>query len=369
MSLQIIKVKSKKVNKKNKSSLREWIEAMSIALVVILLFRFFCFDLFVVPTTSMEGTVLSGDFVLVNKFNYGPRIPITPLSVPFTHQYMPFSESSKSYSSIIQIPYGRFWSSTEIKRNDIVVFNYPLDYGFPVDQKTFYIKRCIALPGDKFEIDEKKTFLNREQVETPPLSKFQYHVKTTAMDLNLDSLEIFGITEGGRISNQGDWQLKMTKSTAEELASHSEIDQVILILDNVFHEQRYIFPQSDQYKWNKDYFGPLIIPAKGDSVLLEYDNIKLYQKLIADYESNELEITDDSLIYINGKEAEYYKFQMDYYFMMGDNRDDSNDSRFWGFVPEDHIVGKATHTLFSVDKSKTEWLKRFRWNRFFSSIK
>ena len=361
-------MRPKNLNKKSKSGFREWIEAMSIALVVILLFRFFCFDLFVVPTTSMEGSVLAGDFVLVNKFNYGSRIPITPLSVPFANQYMPFSKSRKSYSNIVQIPYGRFWSSSKIKRNDVVVFNYPLDDGFPVDQKMFYIKRCIALPGDKFEINGKQTYINREEADTPSLAKFQYHVKTTAMDLNLDSLQIIGVTEGGRISNQGDWQLTMTRSTAEELAAHSEIDQVILILDNVFQEQLYIFPQSDNYKWNKDYFGPLIIPAKGDSVLVNYDNIKLYQKLIANYESNELEITDDSLVYINGKEAGYYEFKMNYYFMMGDNRDDSNDSRFWGFVPEDHIVGKATHTMFSVDKAKTEWLKRFRWNRFFNSI-
>ncbi|MBL4624335.1 MAG: signal peptidase I [Flavobacteriales bacterium] len=359
--------RNKKV-KGSKSVVREWIDAVSIALLLVILFRFFCYDLYVVPTTSMEGSVLAGDFLLVNKFSYGSRIPATPLSLPFAHQYMPFSESIKCYSDILRLPYLRLPGSSEIQRNDLIVFNYPLDYGFPVDQRAFYIKRCVALPGDQFEIDGKDVYVDRELLKFPNLAKFQYHVKSTKMNLNLDSLSILGITEGGRISNQGDWQLAMTSDAAEELSKYPQIDRITLLVENPNQEQHYIFPQSRNYKWNKDYFGPIIIPALGDSVQITFDNIKLYQKLLVHYESNELEITDDSLIYLNGKQAGYYVFKMNYYFMMGDNRDNSNDSRFWGFVPENHIVGKATHTLFSVDKSKSSFTERFRWKRFFSSI-
>lgn len=353
--------------KKRKSGLIEWVEAISIAMVIVVVFRFFCFDLFVVPTTSMEGSVLPGDFVLVNKWHYGSRIPITPLSLPFVHQYMPFSESSRCYSDVVQLPYLRLPGTKYIERNDLVVFNYPLDMGFPVDQKTFYIKRCVALPGDEFEIDAKEVYTNGDYLEAPSKAKFLYHVKTNGVELSLDSLKKLGITDARMMSNQGDWNMYMDGETAAILKQKPKIHHVIKLDGDKNELEDFIFPQSDNIKWNKDFFGPIVIPRAGDSILLNVDNLPLYAALIERYEENEIEV-QDTLIYINGKEVDSYTFQQNYYFMMGDNRDNSDDSRYWGFVPEDHIVGHATHTMFSVDKSKSGIKERFRWERFFSSI-
>lgn len=359
-------MKSRK--KRHKSSIREWFEAISIALLIVILFRWLCFDLFVVPTTSMEGTVLAGDFVLVDKYTYGARIPITPLSVPFVHQFLPLAEAKQSYSEIVQLPYFRLPGNDQIKNNDLVVFNSPLEPHFPVDQRTFLIKRCVGLPGDQLEIDSKNIYINRDQLPTSDKAKFQYHVKTNQPDVDIDTIGVKGISDGGRLSNQGDWQMSMDRPTAETLAKHQEIDQVILLVDSPAEEHQYIFPQSDIYKWNKDFFGPVMVPAKGDTIQLNVDNLPLYHKIIEDYEGNQLEKVGDSLIYVNGVETTRYTFKMNYYFMMGDNRDNSDDSRHWGFVPENHLVGRVTRTLFSVDKSQADVLERFRWNRFLALI-
>ena len=216
-------------------------------------------------------------------------------------------------------------------------------------------------------LDAKEVYTNGDYLEAPSKAKFQYHVKTSGIELDLDSLNEQGITNGRMISNQGDWHLYMDGETAAILKQQPNIDHVIKLDGDKNELEQFIFPQSDDYSWNKDFFGPIIIPKQGDSISLDVVNLPLYAALIEKYEDNQLEV-QDSLIYINGKQVSSYNFQQSYYFMMGDNRDNSDDSRYWGFVPEDHIVGHATHTMFSVDKSKAGLKERFRWDRFFSAI-
>lgn len=353
---------------KRKSHILEWVEAFVIAVMVVLVFRMFVFDLFVVPTSSMEKTIQPGDFIIVNKFDYGARLPRTPLSIPFFHQKLSFLGDVNSYLNNVQLPYYRFWSANEIKRNDVVVFNYPLENEHPVDQRSYYIKRCVALPGDTLKITRKEVQVNNVKEELEPLIQYNYHVKINR-NKGVDTLlQRLGIDEGNIISNQGDWELTMPVSIFPEMKNSELVDDIVPIVERKFKFQDYIFPYSKEYPWNKDNYGPLIIPKKGDTIFLTTMNLPLYHKLIESYEHNELEI-EDSLIFINGTISKYYITKLNYYFMMGDNRDNSTDSRFWGFVPEDHIVGKANYILFSVDKGSKSIFSRFRWDRFFSSIK
>lgn len=352
---------------KKKSHILEWTEAFLIALVVVILFRTFAFDLFVVPTTSMDKTIQSGDFILVNKYDYGARMPNTPLSVPFFHQKMEFLGDVNSYLDNIQLPYYRFPSFDTVQRNDVVVFNYPLESEHPVDQRSFYVKRCIGLPGDRLSISRKVLSVNGVKEEQIPDYQFNYHVRISK-NVKYDELfDILEISEGRSVSNQGDWQLTMPLSSIEKLEENEFVENIVPLIERKYKYQDYIFPYSKDYPWNKDNYGEIRIPKKGDTIFLSTVNIVLYEKLITDYEYNKVEV-EDTLIFINNTIAEYFVPKLNYYFMMGDNRDNSTDSRFWGFVPEDHIVGKASSIFFSVDKKSNSFFKRFRWNRFFSSI-
>lgn len=353
--------------KKNKSSFREWIEAVLLAIVIVAFVRIFIFELFAVSSTSMEKSLLSGDFIFVSQLHYGPRMPITPLSFPFSHQTLPFLENGKSYWDLFQLPYLRIPGFSDIKHNDIVVFNYPLEAEHPVDQKTYFVKRCIALPGDLLRIDRKKVLLDSIELENPENLQFNYHVKTDSTLLNPMLLYELGINEGGKISNRGDWQLTMTAKAMERLKQEKNVHEIIETSEQEGRFSEYIFPNNENFRWNIDNYGPLLIPRAGDSVNITMKNIALYEKIISFYEDNDLDI-NDSAILINGKEAAFYTFKMNYYFMVGDNRHNSADSRFWGFVPENHIVGKAVMVLFSIDKNASGYLSKIRWRRIFKSV-
>ena len=350
--------------KKIKAYILQWIKAILLALLTVVVVKAFIFSVFVIPSSSMEKTLLPGDLIFVNKMSYGIRLPITPLTVPYTHSKMPFNNQIKSYSDLIQFPYFRLFKS-EVQRNDVVVFNYPNESEQPVDHRPFYIKRCIGLPGDTLRIKDRKVFIGDEFLPFPKNVEFNYNVQSNK-DLVNDTLLKYGITEGGRVGGKGFYQLTLSDSAKYSLEQLDYIGSIKPLKVHPSGYADYIFPFHENFKWNIDYFGEVIIPKKGQTVKLNATNIHLYKRIIEIYEGNTLLVEDES-IKINEVVSTSYTFKMDYYFMMGDNRHNSSDSRFWGFLPEDHIVGKATKIILSVNKNPHS-KKKYRWGRFFSKI-
>lgn len=286
-----------------------------------------------IPSNSMSKTLNPGDMIYANKLAYGPRIPITPLSIPFTNKFLDW----------IQLPYWRIPGYDEVKINDIIVFNLPTDTALPIDCREFYIKRCVGLPGDSFAIVRGVINVNGKPISIPDKAVSMYAV-ALKQEENPDSLfGKLGITGSYSTPDGIHYTLFMTWLDADRLDSTGK---TFSITPSVLDADRYdykMFPQNTakQYRWNVDNFGPLKIPKEGETIELSLNNIHLYKTAIAVYEENTLENRHDS-IYINGSYATSYTFKMDYYFVVGDNRYDSNDSRFWGFVPEDHLVGRVS---------------------------
>jgi signal peptidase I len=351
---------------KLKLNIKEWVEAILIALSIVLVVRVFIFEAFTIPTSSMEQTLLPGDFIIVDKISTGSRIPISLLTLPFTHQTLPWNHEKRAFLEWIKLPYFRLPSPSSIKHNDVLVFNYPLDIEYPVDHRTHFIKRCIGLPGDTLEITERIVYINHLAMEDPLHCQYDYHLKSDNMGKVPSQLDSLGISEGGRVSNQGDFRIATTKEIADKLRQLENIHEVSPFLEKKEIHQEYLFPYNEKFPWNIDNYGPIVIPSKNLLVHLNDSNIHLYEKIITQYEGNKLEVYNDS-IYINDELTKNYTFQLNYYFVMGDNRHHSSDSRFWGFVPEDHIVGKASFVLFSINKNGSV-LSKVRWERMFSKI-
>lgn len=339
--------KQNKLSKKGK--IKEWTKAIVYAILTVLIIRTFFFQVFTIPTPSMEKTLLPGDFILVSKLHYGPRLPNTLLTFPFSHQTLPFT-MLPSYVDWINIPYTRIFGFSEIKRNDVVVFNYPVEDEYPVDHRSHFVKRCVALPGDVLELKEGLVYINDTLLEDSATVQYNYHIKTSDETMNEDSLAKWGVTEGGKISKNGDYSFSLTKKTATKLERLPNVTLIEKFIERQGIYADFIFPNNEKIKWNVDWFGPVRIPKEGDTIRVGVANLPLYQRIIEVYEHNKLETRNDS-IFINDQYASSYVFKMNYYFMMGDNRHNSTDSRFWGFVPEDHVVGKAISITFSINKS------------------
>ncbi|MEX2588652.1 MAG: signal peptidase I [Chitinophagales bacterium] len=356
-------------NRRKKSQAREWIDALIFAVVAATIIRSFIIEAYTIPTSSMEKTLLVGDFLFVSKFHYGPRTPMTPISFPFAHHTMPVV-GGKSYSDAIQLPYFRIPGFQEVERNDIVVFNWPQEDFRPVDKRENYIKRCVAVPGDEIHVDKSVLYVNGEKAYEPVEMQYQYRVRTDGQPLNRKVIRDMQITDGGMVSaHEGLYLFSLTDDKVKQLEAFKNIREVKkhLATKNKVQPQRYYYPPDiEKYPWNVDYFGPLKVPAKGETVEITGDNILIYKRIIEVFEGNELLIEGDQ-IKINGAPADSYTFKMDYYFMMGDNRHNSEDSRFWGFVPEDHIVGKAWLVWLSLDKGES-FPFNIRWNRLFMPI-
>ncbi|MBO7195095.1 MAG: signal peptidase I [Alistipes sp.] len=377
-------------------SIYEWVNAIVFATVVASLIHIFFFQMYVIPSSSMEKTLLVGDYLYVSKVTYGPQMPNTPLSFPFVHHTMPMSQTKKSFSEAIKLPYNRLKGLRNIQRNDVVVFNFPAgdtvllenqavtyydvlreyqtQYGMkrgrealesdytvisrPVDKRENYIKRCVALPGDEIQIVDGELIVNGNPEEGIAEKQYCYSIRTSS-PLSSYAIEKMGITE---LSGSGTHYFSpLTDGMVEQL----------LKMDNVLSVERYIvpeecFPYAGAYTWTADNFGPLVIPKKGATVELTLENLPLYERIIDVYEENDLTVNDGD-IYINGQKSTNYTFKMDYYWMMGDNRHNSADSRYWGFVPEDHIVGKASFIWLSLDRNKS-FPANIRWNRLFAKV-
>jgi len=414
----------KKRHQKN-STIVEWIDALIFAVVAVTLINIFLFQNYKIPTGSMEKTLLIGDHLYVSKLKYGPKLPNTPIAFPFTQNTLPFTTSVKSYINWPNWGYKRLMGFSSIKNNDIVVFNFPegdtvvsentkapyyaivrgramelktMDekagkkqlsdkeyYALgrqdiwnnyhivvhPVDRRDNYIKRCVAIPGDTLKIVAGQLYINgKAQVHFEDM-QYHYLIKTDGSGINPEVFEKLGIYHSIKEGEENDvreyengvYEIPMTEKVAQALRTNVKVKSVEKLVMNEPYSD--IFPHSPKYNWKLDDFGPLWIPKKGATVKIDMNNLCLYDRIINAYEGNKLDVKD-SIIYINDKPATSYTFKMDYYWMMGDNRHGSSDCRYWGFVPEDHIVGSPKFIWLSLDPNKS-FPANIRWKRMFTS--
>ena len=391
--------------KKNNKTYREvwsWIDAIVFALVFATLINTYFFQMYTIPTSSMEKTLLVGDYLYVSKSTYGPRLAQTPLSLPLMHNTTPWG--TKSYSEAIQRPYKRLAGQRGVERGDIVVFNFPAgdtvalerlnetyydivrsyvdSYGEkrgrellrkqytilsrPVDKREHYVKRCVAVAGDTLEIVGSQLYVNGEPQNFSTEQQYIYFVQTTS-PIGQRVFDRLGISKDDihYSASSGIYAMPLTNSSVEALKALSNV--VSVTKNEATETYSAIFPNDVRFGWTEDNFGPLWVPSKGATVALSVENLPLYERIIKNYEGNDLKV-EGGIIYINGQPAEEYTFQMDYYFMMGDNRHCSADSRYWGFVPEDHIVGTPSFVWLSLDKYKP-FPSNIRWSRMFKNHK
>lgn len=410
----------------------EWISALIYAITAATLMHNYFIQPYIIPTGSLEKTLLIGDFLFVSKFHYGARTPMTAVAFPMVHDTLPIVKS-KSYLDFPQLPYFRLPGFQKVARNEIVVFSWPADtvrqffvkekgVRKPIDKKSNYVKRCVGIPGDTLSIVDGFVHINGERSILPERAKTQYvHTAYRAKGISgrkLQSENFKDFTRKYRIDNisnesyqallpfiygiysnerdnfivispaagipvevarklrlkmseilEPQKELLLTIAEAEGLNKVMELDSIVRQVNRFKTPNTSFFPNHLPYDWNEDNFGPIVLPKAGTSVNLTLQNLPLYKKIIREYEKNLLEVKDGA-IFINGKETTQYSFQQDYYWMMGDNRHRSEDSRYWGFVPEDHIVGKPVLIWFSIEGINDgirNW--SIRWDRVMTTVK
>ncbi|MBD9092917.1 MAG: signal peptidase I [Bacteroides oleiciplenus] len=424
-----------------------WVDAIVFALVAVYFVNIYIFQNYQIPSSSLEKSLLVGDYLYVSKLSYGPRVPNTPLSMPLAQHTLPLV-NTKSYIEWPQWDYKRVPGLGKVKRNDIVVFNFPAGdtvatnfqqtdfytlaynegqrlypnpvnmdsltrkqqravydlyynagrnlilsnpkmYGDivvrPVDRRENYVKRCVGLPGDTLEIKDAQVYIDGKPIENPEEMQLNYLVQTNSSYITEDMFRELGISKDDQalINNEGllmemgltqrdaqgrlapTYDLPLTKKMYETLSGNKKLVSHIVMEPEIYSGQMY--PLNLYTKWDRNNYGPIWIPKKGATIKLTEDNLPIYQRPIEAYEGNKLEIKEDG-IYINGKKTDEYTFKMDYYWMMGDNRHNSADARSWGFVPEDHIVGKPIVVWLSLDKDRGWFDGKIRWNRIFKWV-
>jgi signal peptidase I len=391
--------KKRKLKGEKYKFLTELTDSLIIAIILVFFIRTFFFEAYTIPTSSMEKTLDAGDYIFVSKIAFGPRMPMTPITIPFTHNVLPFTKSVNSFKSWITFPFRRLIGISKIKNFDIVVFNYPegdtviknfpdKDYYQmcrqfhesyvkqnykliyrPIDKRDNYVKRVIGLPGDTIKIIHGRSFINRHPEPLPLGNQYNYEIRAKGNRSDTLIFEKLGVSLYDIKFNiyNSIYSVPLTRFMYRTLLDSSYY-RAIVRYENIdpASVNSQIFPFDKHYNWTEDNFGPVVIPWKGMHIHLTKENIPLYYRIISNNEGNSIVIKNDSII-INDTIANSYTFKSDYYFMMGDNRHNSNDSRYWGFVPEDHIIGKATLIWLSIDKNK-EWPSNIRWNKMFKFI-
>jgi signal peptidase I len=407
----------KKRHGKN-SAFIEWLDALIFAVIAVSLINIFFFQNYRIPTPSMEKSLLVGDHLFVSKLAYGPRMPNTPIAFPFTQNTMPLT-NGQSWSNLVLWKYKRLAGGGKVKNNDPIVFNFPAGdtvvleeptityyeivrrraselksiyngpvqkssyylenarkdvrdkYTIvyrPVDRRDNYVKRCIGIPGDTVTIKGGTLYVNGKIVPDNGTQQTTYTIGTNGTSINPKAFERLDISRSDQAMMSGSvYMLPLTKGNAATIAKFTNVREVIPVYTSKDKYEPHIFPFSPVYGWNEDNYGPIWIPVKGRTVTIDTSNLCLYDRIIDVYEDNDLRV-EGSTIYINNKPAVSYTFKLNYYWMMGDNRHNSADSRYWGFVPEDHIVGKPKFIWLSLDK-EAKGLKSVRWSRMFTRAK
>ena len=419
---------------KNKTvrTVMSWVDAIVFALLAVYLVNIYFFQNYQIPTSSLEKSLLVGDFLFVSKMSYGPRAPMTPLTMPLTQHTMPVT-GTKSYIDWPQWDYKRVKGLGHVKHGDIVVFNYPtgdtvalnyqstdiyaLAYGEglehyksilprldslprreqyevfrgiyawgrnyitehpnifgditvrPVDRRENYVKRCVGLPGDTLQIIDRTIYINGQAQAQPENVQFNYYVKTAGMPIPDAMFDELGVSMADRVRLNVPgfaYLLPLTDAMVAQLKANTKLIKSITLEPEIV-VSRALYPQNLVKQWDRNNYGPIWIPRRGATIELTWDNLPVYERCITAYEGNTLDVRDDGF-YINGQRTDTYTFGMDYYWMMGDNRHNSADSRYWGFVPEDHIVGKPLFVWLSLDKDKGWFEGKIRWDRIFKWV-
>lgn len=350
--------------KPKKPWLKEFfLDTLVFAVVAATLIRWVSLEAYTIPTPSMEKSLLVGDFLFVSKLHYGPRTPTTPLQVPLTHQTI-WGTSIPSYSDLIKLPSFRLPGFSSVKKGDCVVFNWPADdEKYPVDLKTNYIKRCVATPGDVLEIKDKQLYINGQSSGNFVNLQYSFFIETFENMNNI--FKKMDITDVYQYPNG--YLVMTSPKKIDEIKTYSFVTKVVDLKKEPHLAEPRVFPNNSKFDWNEDNFGPLTMPKEGVTVQITPQTLPLYETLLLKYENLKDVKIQDSTLYIDGKVQTSYTFKQDYYWMMGDNRHNSLDSRFWGFVPADHIVGKAVFIWLSLDPNG-KWLNKIRWSRLFRFV-
>ena len=416
---------------KPRTALGEWVSSIAFAIIAATLVHTYVMQPYTIPTSSLEKTLLVGDYLFVSKFHYGARVPTTTIATPMLHDSIPTAiiseKNTKSYLNKPLLPYLRIPGFQKIKRNDIVVFNWPVDTLVhwmdpskgtdfkPLDKKTNYVKRCVGIAGDTLEVRDGYVYINGKQNILPDRAKLQFYNKVYSKKglstqkllrytdkeferkfiINFSSQSQFekviryAVNNPKKIkdnefiittSDEGvpQWiingyrldikeistkirKANITDEIAAKLRKDSEVDSVVKVINPRGNKGNNMFPQATNLSWNTDNYGPIYIPKKGTTVPLNMNSIPFYERIIEDYENNQLEVIGEH-IFVNGKKSTSYTFKQDYYWMMGDNRQNSLDARSWGYVPFDHVVGKPVLIWFSINEGK------IRWERLFTTV-
>lgn len=388
--------KKKNDHKKKKSKTREWVDAIVFAVVAATIIRVFFIEAYTIPSGSMERSLLIGDYLFVSKVNYGARIPMTPVAFPFAHHTMPLT-GTKAYWDGIQWKYYRLPGLSEIKRNDVVVFNLPVGdtvalenqepsyYNLirqsdwktvnsqytvtsrPVDKRENIIKRCIGIPGDVVRMQNGIVSINGKSEPLKNTGQMPYKIHLTTANVNLEVFSNLGFKVNEMQQLDGETYIaNATSEMIQKLKQFDFVKSVELSVSPPSTNDGNLFPLDPNRKWNVDNFGPVKIPAKGWTVKIDSNTMPLYYRAIRTYEGNKVE-QKEGIWYINDQPATTYTFKMNYYWMMGDNRHNSTDSRYWGFVPEDHVVGKALFIWMSFDRDAS-FFHKIRWSRLLKGI-